>query len=396
MIRLGPRILRWRARRLGVLLGVALALVAPACAAAQTEVALELGASQVGPALGLDAADAHYAMGGLRASHYGANGSALFVSVLGGGALGDSTGGSFVSVLAGASLVDAWSPRWSGAVDVTLLGFGVRDPFPYRTLAAEVAPQVRYRAPSVSIGLGLLGGVGRSRIELFRRIGGPTLMFEDDHWRIGTTAEVLVGSPTVQIGVAGGAHRASGEEYRSLGGRFVVGGGWGVVELRADRWHTPLGNETTGGLALAIPFGGAWRLRGFFGRSDPDPLTLAQPGASSGGALLGWTAYSSRPAEREPLFEVLERTDSGSRIRLAIEAPSDASRVQVLGDFTLWEPVAMRREGDLWVAELEVGVGAHHYGFLVDDEWYLPDDAPDVVPDEWGRESATLVIEGAG
>ena len=45
---------------------------------------------------------------------------------------------------------------------------------------------------------------------------------------------------------------------------------------------------------------------------------------------------------------------------------------------------------------LEIGNGTHHFGFLVNDEWFVPDDAPDVVPDEWGRHSATLVIEGVG
>ena len=45
---------------------------------------------------------------------------------------------------------------------------------------------------------------------------------------------------------------------------------------------------------------------------------------------------------------------------------------------------------------LEIGNGTHDFGFLVDDEWFVPDDAPDVVPDEWGHQSATLVIEGVG
>ena len=68
----------------------------------------------------------------------------------------------------------------------------------------------------------------------------------------------------------------------------------------------------------------------------------------------------------------------------------------VLGDCTLWEPVAMRHDGTVWVVELDVPVGTHHFGFLLDDdEWYVPDDAPDVAPDEWGRLTATLVIEGA-
>lgn len=362
---------------------------------AQTDVALELGASQVGPASGLDTGDARFAIGGLRVSSYGGSGSGVFASVLGGHVFGDSVGGSFVSALAEATLMDGWSAAWSGAVDVRVLGFAIADPYPYRTVAAELTPSVQYRTAHVSLELGVLGGVGRSRVERTGRLG-RTLVFEDHHWRLGTTGELLVGSPTVRVGLAGGTHRASGEDYHSVGARLVTGGGWGVVELRADRWETPLGWETTGGLSLAIPLGGAWSFRGFFGRSDPDPLTLTQPGSGSGGALLGWSLYDDRPAARAPLHELLERTETGSRIRLSVEAPDGARAIQLLGDFTLWEPVAMRRDGDRWVAEIEVGVGTHHFGFLVDDEWYLPDDAPDVVPDEWGRESATLVIEGAG
>ena len=54
----------------------------------------------------------------------------------------------------------------------------------------------------------------------------------------------------------------------------------------------------------------------------------------------------------------------------------------------------MSRQGDRWLVEVDVAPGTHHFGFLIDNEWYVPDDAPDVVLDEWGRKSATLVIEG--
>jgi 1,4-alpha-glucan branching enzyme len=70
--------------------------------------------------------------------------------------------------------------------------------------------------------------------------------------------------------------------------------------------------------------------------------------------------------------------------------------VQVLGDFTVWEPVSMQARGGLWTVDLDVPAGTHHFGFLVDGAWYLPDDAPDAVPDEWGRRSATMVVEGEG
>jgi 1,4-alpha-glucan branching enzyme len=91
--------------------------------------------------------------------------------------------------------------------------------------------------------------------------------------------------------------------------------------------------------------------------------------------------------------EILEATPRGTRVRLRVEAPRSAARVEVLGDFTLWEPVAMTRTGDHWEVELHVGPGAHHYGYLADGEWYVPEDEPTRVPDEWGRMSAILVVE---
>ena len=384
-------------------LAVALSWLAPRAGAAQTDLTLELGASQIGPAADLDAADAQFVIGGLRATVLGPNGSTVYGSVLGGRVLGDSTGGSFVSGLVEGRLREDWTDRWSGSMGFKLFGFGVREPFPYRMLGFEVGPSVTHRTAHTSLEVGVLGGVGTSRVELINRIGvfilcPPAGVCEDDLWRVGGHGELLVGSPTVQVGLSGSTHRSSGDDFHALGGRLVAGGSWGVVELGVDRWSTPVGYETTGGLSVTIPFGRGWSLRGFFGRGDPDPLTLAQPGSGSGGALLGWTFFSTAPGvdTSGALHEVVAYTPSGGRVRLTLDAPSDATVVQVLGDFTVWEPVDMRRDGDRWVAELDVPAGTHHYGFLIDDEWYVPDDAPDVVPDEWGRLSATLVIEGAG
>jgi hypothetical protein len=54
----------------------------------------------------------------------------------------------------------------------------------------------------------------------------------------------------------------------------------------------------------------------------------------------------------------------------------------------------MVRDGSRWRVRLNIPPGTHHFGFLADGIWYLPEDAPDTVPDEWGRRNATLVIEG--
>ena len=73
--------------------------------------------------------------------------------------------------------------------------------------------------------------------------------------------------------------------------------------------------------------------------------------------------------------------------------PLQVVQVEVLGDFTLWEPVAMTRQGGRWAAVLTVPEGTHHFGFLVDGSWYLPPGTQDAAPDEWGRRTATLVVE---
>jgi hypothetical protein len=67
--------------------------------------------------------------------------------------------------------------------------------------------------------------------------------------------------------------------------------------------------------------------------------------------------------------------------------------VEILGDFTLWEPLPMRADGTRWSVQLQIPEGTHHFGFLADGDWYLPEDAPDSVADEWGRKNATIVIE---
>jgi len=243
-----------------------------------------------------------------------------------------------------------------------------------------------------------LAGIGTSRLQLRRRPDSPVVRTIDQNlWRVGGTTELLVGGGTTWLGLEGGAHRTSGGTYAAGGFRLVLAGTQAAAELRVDLWDTPAGTETTGGLAIVIPVRGRWSLRGFFGRSEPDPMTLAEPGSGSGGLLVARSVYRSRSTtSTASLYQVVGSTDTGARVRISVTAPATATRVEVTGDFSLWDPVPMQRETDRWTAVLEIANGTHHFGFLVDDEWFVPDDAPDVVPDEWGRQSATLVIEGVG
>jgi hypothetical protein len=365
-----------------------------AAASVQTELTIELGASQIGPPAGSDGESARYGVGGMRASHYSLRGSGLSASVLLGRAFGDQNGGDFLSASLSSSMVEDWGGGWTAGMDLRVFGFGVQAPFPYRAIAAEGGPTLVYRRGSLTVAGAAIAGVGRSRFEVQRFQNGLVRSFEDDLWRVGGTAEVMLGSGPLRVGVAGGAHETRGGVFGSGGGRFLVTGAWGAIETRADLWHTPGGTEATGGLTFVMPISG-WSIRGFLGKSEPDPLTLAEPGSGSGGLLLGRSLYTRAPGpERSPSHEMLTATPAGAVVRLSIEAPAGATRVELLGDFTLWEAVAMRQQGGRWVTELQVGNGTHHFGYLVDGEWFVPENEESVVEDEWGRTSAILVIEG--
>jgi hypothetical protein len=378
-----------------VLTAAALCGLVPCVAGAQTELTLELGASQIGPPLALDSESARFGVAGVRASHYSATGSGASVSVLAGRTLGGSNGGDFLTFTAGGTVASRWSAAWGASFDGRLVAFGVRAPYPYRAIGVEGGPTLEVQAGPAAIELSLIGGVGQSRIDLWRVPGGRTRVFTDQLWRAGVTADILLGSGPVRVGAAGGIHDTPAGTLSSGGGRVLLSGDWGAAEVRADMWRTPSGTEATAGIAMVVPLS-AWSLRAFFGRSEPDPLTLSEPGRAGGGILVGHNLIHRDPGLQggpQP-YAVLAPTEGGARVRIEVRAPAGTRGVELVGDFTLWEAVPMQSHDDDWVVEVDVKAGTHHYGFLVDGEWYLPDDIRDVVPDEWGRASAILVIEG--
>jgi hypothetical protein len=380
-----------------VLAGVAsVGTVGPSTLAAQgSEVLVEVGGSTFNPPAGVEGDAAQFLSAGIRATGFSANGSGIFASFLAGRALDEANGGDFLALNLEGALWRDLSRGWSGGFELKGFGFDVGDPFPYRSVGFEGGPSLRFSSPNITALIRGVGGSGWSRTRLSRYAEGPAVTVEDGLWRYGATAEVLAGTRRVMGGVAGGIHETAGGTYRSAGLRLLAEWGGPALEMRADVWQTPLGNQTTGGLAFILPFGG-WSLRGFLGRTEPDPLTLAEPGGGSGGILLGRRVLGRDPLPpaRPPLHEVVEQEGSLARVRIHVRPPRGSGTVQVLGDFTLWEPVGMEKEGTAWIVELEIPAGTHHFGFLVDGSWFLPEDAPDAVPDEWGRRNATLVIEG--
>ncbi len=368
--------------------------------AAQTaEVRLEVGASRILPPNDVQGDGADFLVAGLRASAYHVPGTAAYGSLLVGRSLDETTGGDFLSGEMGATMGLVLRGDWSAELGGRAWAFGVAAPFSYSAAAGELSAALRRRAGPISVRLTGSGGMGRSRVAIstvvqrMRRDMPLRRVLTDDLWRYGAALEALAHRGPLAVGVTGQMHETAGGPFRSLGARVTAAGRRGALELRVDAWRTPAGPRNTGGLAFWVPWG-AWTARGGAGRPDPDPLLLADPARGSGGVLVGRRIAGRAPAStRRRIYRVVDVTATGARIRFTVEAP-EARRVELLGDFTLWKAVPMGHRGRGWSLETDVPSGTHHFGFLVDGAWYVPEGAADVVPDEWGRRNATLVIEG--
>ena len=332
--------------------------------------------------VGLDAAT--YAMGGLRLDLRSPRGS--FSSGVYGGQATDDAGSDFLSgVLAGEFWLVELGQVGLG-VGGMARGFAVREPFYYRVAAAEISPSVRFGSGRAALVVRGRLGAGSSRVELRR----PDAVRRADHdlWSRGVEVELTLGSSGFGVTAFTGLHSSSGGDFQGGGMRALAVTGPMVLRGVAEFWDSPLGTEFSGGLSLSVSVG-PWEARASADRTGPDPLTLVEPGKQAG-FMVGVRMLSFGGRSLGAIHEVV-REGSPARVRVQV-APPSAESVELLGDFSDWRSVLLERDGSIWSAEIEVDPGTYHFGFLVDGEWWLPEDLQGTVPDEWGRRNATMIV----
>ncbi len=370
-----------------LVLVVALSWNPLAAVAQRSAVNLDLGTAHAFPPAETHGQPATYLMGGLRADKATPSGNGLLAAIYGGRSLTNEGGDWLTALTAG----EAWTTG-SGlrvGLGVQAYGFLVRHPVAYEAVTADLEPMLRVRFGRATLTLHGQGGLGRSNAEFpFRR--DRALVISADLWHYGGGPELRVslGPTALELGgalieSAGGAYRRA---FASLEGR-IAGSTWAVG---VNGWHTPAGNEVTGGLSLGVPLGG-WSLRGTAGRTELDPLILT-PSGDHGAFLLTVPVVYLGPRAPVPLYQITRGGSSTTvAVRFSVTTP-DAGSVAVMGDFSLWEEIPMSKGSGGWVAEVEVMPGIYHFGFLVAGEWFVPDRAPGQVADEWGRTNATLLV----
>ena len=364
----------------------------------------EVGLSRSFPPAGLPDSAATYLEAGTDLSIPVGRGQ-LFGAARGGLSLtGESAGDWIVGTLGG-----RWMHPLEGGVSVggTLIGqaFHVARPTLYNALTARFRPELQWQGQRVTVSLRGQGAVTRTETEILETDdggGGPpglpggadptttSTMVTSDLSQLGGEAQVRFDAGPGDVWLRGRSVDGELGSYRSAG----IGGAasTGPVSWNASvsYWDTPAGGELVGGVHMSVPLGGGWFASGDARRRQPDPLLAIAPSGDLATTLR--REFSFTVGGSPSVYDFGEGTENGRRVVVFRLQRGDARTVQVVGGFSDWEPVPMERTNGTWTARIPVAPGVYHFGFRVDGTWVVPDRAPGVVSDDWGRENATLVV----
>ncbi len=200
----------------------------------------------------------------------------------------------------------------------------------------------------------------------------------------------------VWVEATGQAYHSRNDErdgtYAALGAAttFTIGGAG--VRLGLSHWSTPVGGEIGASGSVSLELSDRVLAYAVVEKTATDPL-YASPGSVTASLGMSWRMMRRSLTASVPVVEVGKAVDGGRMVHFRLPA-GDAERVALTGTFTDWAPRPMDRSGDHWVLDLVLEPGLHHFVFVLDSEhWYVPDNAPGVVDDGWGRQNASLVVE---
>jgi 1,4-alpha-glucan branching enzyme len=80
-------------------------------------------------------------------------------------------------------------------------------------------------------------------------------------------------------------------------------------------------------------------------------------------------------------------------VRLSIRANSGTRNVAVVGSFSDWKPVRMRKQKDgSFVANVEVAPGSYEYKFIIDGNWLVDPDNSAWALNPYGTLNSVMVV----
>jgi len=80
--------------------------------------------------------------------------------------------------------------------------------------------------------------------------------------------------------------------------------------------------------------------------------------------------------------------------RFAITPDPGAAKVELVGDFTEWQPKAMRKQkGGAFVLNVPVSVGSYEYKYIVDGQWVVDPDSQAWAANPYGTVNSVVTVE---
>ncbi len=252
----------------------------------------------------------------------------------------------------------------------------------FRTAATR--GEIRLHVAGRQAGL-WLGGAGAT---------GWTSASPDIATAFGPTAGVWARHSTSSASLVFSPFRLEGFWFPELNGRASISvgpldmlayGGW-----RGATGESGISSTTWGGAEASV-----WLTRGVAlvvggGSYAPDLLQALPSGRYISAAI-------RISARRPPVVNVKAQAPrtydpKGDEGSLLFRLPG-AQSVEVVGDWTDWQPVPMRRARDgRWTLDLTLPPGVHRFNLIVDGErWIVPDGVPSV-DDGFGGETGLLIV----
>jgi hypothetical protein len=231
-----------------------------------------------------------------------------------------------------------------------------------------------------------LGGIS---LEMAALVGVHVMRWQTEAWT--RTAPELRGrlglspGPGLTAGLSARALQAPEGIHAFTGGEAVWQGGPAGVWARAGRWSGESADVDAGAGAWLRASGGTEVHLGYH-LAAPDPLLL-DPGRR------GWTLSLSHPVGARTAPPHVPLVHSPGMVTFRLDTDEVRGRPYLLGDFTGWQPIPMRREGRSWTVDVEVGAGVHLFVFRTENgQIFLPRSVSARRPDGMGGENGVLVI----
>jgi hypothetical protein len=183
--------------------------------------------------------------------------------------------------------------------------------------------------------------------------------------------------------------RAEDGAFPFAGGAVEADVGGAAVWAEAGSWFAEGIRRPSWGAGVRVPVGTTSGVFASVRQDTNDPLFREPPRRSWAVGLSHRLGGARAAAPAASLAPVL----AGHRATFRVAGVDARAQPSVAGDFTGWQAVPMRRDGDGWAVTLRVSPGVHRYAFRrADGTWFVPAGTPGRRADGMGGFSAVLVV----